>query len=360
VVFKDKQIGHFINSRFVSLRVNAFLSEGKKIREKHKVRGFPTVLFLNAKGEEVDRICGFDGKKDAYFKIIKDYAAGKNTLAKMRADVKAKPGSLEINYKLAKKYLSHWDRDAAAPYFYKILKFDPQDKKGLKTEALCHTALFESGSKKNIEPLLSFIASNTDKEFFEMSYYGLVTFYAKQKKDPQKVIKIFEEGLEKMPANAGFMKNYARYVIGEKIENKYDLAIELAKKAVTLAPKKDKQYAYMELGYFFQNMKRFADAEKTFLKILKLWPDFTGAIYQLGRNVVFSGQDLKKGLAYFEKYLQIKPKAGDPVWADARWRMGMIYEKLGDKKQAAVQYKEALKLNPDHQNSKDSLKKLTS
>jgi Tfp pilus assembly protein PilF len=38
--------------------------------------------------------------------------------------------------------------------------------------------------------------------------------------------------------------------------------------------------------------------------------------------------------------------------------MGLIYEKLGDPKQAASEYKKALKLNPDHENSKEALKKL--
>lgn len=359
MVFKDKKVGDYVNSHFVSLRVNAYKGEGKEIRKKYKVRVFPTVLFLNSRGEEVDRICGFDGKKESYLKILKDYAAGKNTLAKMLSDVTAKPSSLDINYKLAKKYLSHWNRDEAAPYFFKVLKLDPQDKKGYKTEALCHTSLFEAGKKDNVEPLLSFIANNKNKEFFAMSYNGLATYYAK-KKDPKKVIATFEEGLKKIPENVGFIVSYARYIVREKIEDRYDRAVELTKKAVALTPEEQKHDAYMQLGYFFQDMKRFKDAEKTFLKVLKLWPDFTNAIYQLGRNAFFSGEDLEKGLSYFKEYLSLKPKAGDPEWADARWRMGMIYEKLGDKKKAAAQYKEALKLNPEHPESKKALKKLGS
>jgi len=161
-----------------------------------------------------------------------------------------------------------------------------------------------------------------------------------------------------MPDNADFMVSYAQYVVREKIESQFDRAVELAKKAVTLVPEKQRCDAYMQLGYFFQQIKRFGDAEKTFLKVLELWPDNAGAIYQLGRNAVFSGDNLEKGLSYFEEYLKHQPQGGDPEWADARWRMGMIYEKLGDKQKAVAQYKEALKLNPEHQNSKEALKKL--
>jgi len=359
VVFKDTKAGNFINSRFVSLRFNALKAEGNKLRKKYQVAVFPTVLFLNAAGDEIDRVCGFSGEKDAYLKIIADYAAGKNTLQSMLVEVKSKPDSIDVNYKLAKKYSSRYQRDKAAPYYYNVLKLDPGDKKGHKTEALCHTALHEARAKKNVEPLLKFIAANTDKKFFWMSYYGLATYYAKAKKT-EKAIAVFEEGLKKMPEHANWMTHYARHIVSEKIEEKYDRAVELAKKAVTVTPEKYKQSAYMQLGHFFQDLKKFKEAEETFLKILKNWPDYTGAIYQLGRNTVFSGKNLEKGLSYFKQYLKHKPKAGDPEWEDAYWRMGMIYEKLGDKKQAVAQYKEALKLNPNHQNSKDSLKKLGS
>ncbi|MCK5059402.1 MAG: tetratricopeptide repeat protein [Candidatus Aminicenantes bacterium] len=359
MVFKDKKAGNYINSRFVSLRFNALKADGNELRKKYQVAVFPTVLFLNSAGDEIDRICGFDGDKDTYVKIITDYAAGKNTLKSILAEVKAKSGSVDVNYKLAKKYTSRYQRDKAAPYFQKVLKLDPEDKKGHKTEALCYTALHEARANKSITPLLSFIAANTDKEFFYMSYNGLASYYAKTKK-AEKAIAVFEEGLKKMPEHVGWLVNYARYIVGEKIESKYDRAAELAKKAVTLTPEKYKQPAYMQLGYLFQDMKKFKKAEETFLNILKTWPDYTGAIYQLGRNAVFSGKNLEKGLSYFKQYLEHKPKAGDPEWADAYWRMGMIYEKLGDKKKAAAQYKEALKLNPNHPNSKDSLKKLDS
>jgi hypothetical protein len=34
------------------------------------VNGFPTVFFLASQGNEIDRICGFDGSKDNYFKTL--------------------------------------------------------------------------------------------------------------------------------------------------------------------------------------------------------------------------------------------------------------------------------------------------
>lgn len=359
MVFKDKKVGDFVNSHFVSPRIHALKGDGKELGKKYDVRVFPTVLFLDAEGGEIDRACGFDGNKDDFFKIIKDYAAGKNTLVKMLSEVKANPDNLEINYKVAKKYLSRYENEKATPYFYKVLKLDPGDKKGYKTEATCYTALHEARFNKNVKPLLSFIAGNTNKEFYSVSYYGLISYYMKEK-NTAKVNEVFEEALKKMPEDIGLMVGYSRYIFREKLESKYGRALELAKKTVTLAPEKEKHNAYMDLGYFYQDIKKFKEAEEAFLKVLKIKPDYTGAIYQLGRNIVFSGENLKKGLSYFQEYLKHKPKDGDPEWADAHWRMGLIYEKLDDKKQAASEYKKALKLKPGHEEAQKALKKLAS
>ena len=277
----------------------------------------------------------------------------------MLSEVKRDSDNVDINFRLGKKYMSRWEYNKAVPYFYKVLKLDPNDQKGYRTESLCRTSVYESRVNKNIKSLLSFIASNTDEAFFMPSYHGLARYYSKEKNN-KKVIHTFEEGMKKMPENTRWMTDYARYIINKKIENQYERAIKLARKAIELSPEKKKLQSYMQLGYFFQDLKRFEEAEKTFLKILKIWPDERGAIYQLGRNVVFSGKNLKKGLSYFNEYLKHKPKPGNPGWADAHWRMGMVYEKLGDKKQAAKEYKRALKLNPDHISSKKSLEKLGS
>ena len=161
-----------------------------------------------------------------------------------------------------------------------------------------------------------------------------------------------------MPENTEFIVNGIRYISQNKIKDKYERGMELAKKVVESKP--GEIDTYMEIGYFYQEIENFEKAEEIFLKCLKIWPDNTSPIYQLGRSIVFSGKDLEKGLSYFREYLKHKPAADDPQWADAHWRMGLIYEKLGDTQQAASEYKEALKLNPEHKNAKEALEKLGS
>lgn len=355
MVFKDNKIGRFVNTHFISLRINALVGEGKKLREKYKVKGFPTVLFLDPFGNEIDRICGFDGNKDAYFKIIGDYADGKNTLLKMLSEVKKSPDDIDLNFKLGKKYVSRWERENAFPYFSKVIKLDPADKRGFNTESKCHVAVHEARSNKNIKPLLAFVANNSDKRFFDMSYSGLIIYY-RNMKNHQKVVETAEEALKKMPGNSQWMLYYVRYIHDHKIERKYDRGKKLIEEVLNIKPRKIE--TYLEVGYLYQHIKKYKKAEEVFLKCLTIWPDDKAPVYQLGRNTVFSGKDLKKGLSYFQEYLKHKPKSTDPSWAAALWRMGMIYEKLGDKKQAVVCYKKALILEPKHKASKEALEKI--
>jgi len=62
--------------------------------------------------------------------------------------------------------------------------------------------------------------------------------------------------------------------------------------------------------------------------------------------------------SWYKKYLEHKPKPNNPTWAYAHWRLGMVYEKLGNKEQAISEYEKAIELDPDNKEAKESLKKV--
>lgn len=115
---------------------------------------------------------------------------------------------------------------------------------------------------------------------------------------------------------------------------------------------------YFNLGYFYQKREKFDKAGETFQKIFKIEPDNLGVYYQLGRNVIFSGKDLEKGITYFKKYLEKEPSGNNPSWSYAHWRLGILYEKLDSKDQAITEYKKALELDPENKEAKEALGKI--
>ncbi len=318
MVFQDKAVGDFVNERFVSLKVDAAKGWGKESRKEYKVLGFPTVVFLDAKGEEIDRIVGFNNKKDKYFSTLKDYANGKNTLVKYLAEIKADPDNIKLNFKLGKKYLARFEGKDAAPYFKKVLQLDPENKNGYNDESRCQVAMNEVWASKNIKPLLEVISSLKDQKLLQQCYSTLVRHYMRAKK-PEKVVETFETAIQ-------------------RLDNKVE--------------------GLMELGFYYQGKKEYIKAHETFLRCLKHNANAGGAIYQLGKTALLSGKNLKTGLSYLNKYLTYKPKPGEPEWADARWRRGLIFEKQGDVKQAVNEYKQALKLNEKHEAALKELKRL--
>lgn len=59
-VYSDAAVAAEVNKDFVALKVNPEKGQANKdFVEKYTVRGFPTILFLNGKGEEIHRLVGF-------------------------------------------------------------------------------------------------------------------------------------------------------------------------------------------------------------------------------------------------------------------------------------------------------------
>ena len=112
------------------------------------------------------------------------------------------------------------------------------------------------------------------------------------------------------------------------------------------------------LGAFFGGQKRWAEAREIFQKRLEAAPDDAFAIYQLGRVAYFSGEDLDKGVACFERYLALPVPEDGPTHADARWRKGLLLEKLGKTPAAIAEYREALKADPAHRGARRELERL--
>jgi len=57
-VFTDGRVSDFFNQSFLNLKVNAEKGEGIALARKFNVGAYPTMIFLNGKGVEKERIVG--------------------------------------------------------------------------------------------------------------------------------------------------------------------------------------------------------------------------------------------------------------------------------------------------------------
>lgn len=57
--FKDKTAGDYFNQNMISMKIDMEKGEGPEFAMKYGVRAYPTLLFINAKGEVIHRVLGY-------------------------------------------------------------------------------------------------------------------------------------------------------------------------------------------------------------------------------------------------------------------------------------------------------------
>lgn len=343
MVWQNNEVGQFVAGKFVSLRVTVTDKDYKQYREDYNVRGTPTVLFLDDQGKEIDRIVGFDGKKDEYFQTLRDYAAGKNTLPTLLAQITESPEDVDINYKMAQKYIDRYELDKAQPYFEKVLELDPEDQKGYRVEATYQIALNEARTNKNIEPLKAFIATDPGEKYLETAYTTLAFHYQRQMENDQ-MVATFEKALAKMPENARLMLSFASSIFSNKIESQYEKGLALNEKAKELDPELELS-TYYNMVQHYQNIKDTDKLVETFEEAIQKWPDNTGLKSYFASTIYRSRIESQydRGIALAEKAVETTPQAGF-YW----YTLGQLYQAKGVQDKAVEALKKALELDPEN------------
>jgi cytochrome c-type biogenesis protein CcmH/NrfG len=141
-----------------------------------------------------------------------------------------------------------------------------------------------------------------------------------------------------------------------KKENNFDLAAQSYEAAAAADPASADPYYAM--GMMYQTNREWDKAFIAFETAVKVDPTATEALYQIGRTGVFSEQETDKAIAALQKYITLEPEEGQPTVANARWRLGLLYEIKGDVAAARAEYNAALLLNPDDENVSKELERL--
>lgn len=128
-------------------------------------------------------------------------------------------------------------------------------------------------------------------------------------------------------------------------DGKLAIAEARLRAAVTAAPEvADHRFA---LGYFYVDHERWDRAFAVFEEIAQDFPDERQALFQIGKVAALSGRRLATGEDALRRYLQHKPRSGEPPHAWAHFRLGKIYEHRAALEKAAAEYELAQALDPN-------------
>lgn len=139
-------------------------------------------------------------------------------------------------------------------------------------------------------------------------------------------------------------------------EKEFDLAVEELKKCIDAQP--DEIEYHYTLGMIYQETERYDDAFEAFERALGIDPLAAGPLYQIGRTAAFSGKNLERGIECLLSYLGREAEPGNPGHDGAYWRLGMIYEKQGNRDKARQSFERAIELNPSEKRYRESINAL--
>jgi tetratricopeptide (TPR) repeat protein len=163
-------------------------------------------------------------------------------------------------------------------------------------------------------------------------------------------------------------------------------AIEVANQIKKIKPAE----GYRQMGNVYMHEKKTAEAEKEFIEMAKVDPNYVGglanfyvgqkqfdkafsmfedelkknpedyvSIYQIGKTSAVSGQRLERGEECLKKYFSYSPKQNEPSHAGANMRLAQIKEKRGQKAEAKKLFETALKLDGNLKEAKEGLERVS-
>lgn len=294
-VYTNKEVVDYANAHQVNWKTDAE-KEGVDLAKKYNVTGFPTLVFVDADGNEIDKIVGFYPAKD-FLEMIKKINDGKSTLTYFQNYQKNNPADLKANLDLANKLIEAGKTDDAAKYLKYIIEQDAQNAAGYTDDAEFNLAMLSDKNKKaetyiaDVNALLiKYPETNLDKD----AKFFLGDKYPELKQEDES-LKLYNELAVKYPDDE-MLKIYtgfyymgkARSVMNDSAATKEQIADALNKSEMGMP--------YLTGGIFeasLNNIKSalyyklgdMENAKKSVDRAIELWPD--NKTYNKQKNKVY-------------------------------------------------------------------------
>lgn len=140
-------------------------------------------------------------------------------------------------------------------------------------------------------------------------------------------------------------------------EKHFDVALVAYERAAKEFPGKREPFFW--IAGHHSRQKQYGKAFDTMEKFLAEQPGDPSALFQIGAFAAASGERLDRGEECLKLYLQHSPKPDEPSLVSAHYRLGLLYEKKGNRDLARQEYTTALELDPSRQDARDALKKIS-
>ena len=180
--FTDERVIDFAKQNLISKKIDAEKGNGPELKKKYRVRGYPTILFLDSQGVEIDRIVGYRPPEEFLIELnrIKN---GENTISEILARYKQNKHHYPTQIDLAEKYVTLNLPDSArnvldAIYYKQKKKSQIDFSVAFKTSKLYYSIGSLDNSIELLDQIVDSGVDSSDSGYF----YGLL-YKAKRDKD---------------------------------------------------------------------------------------------------------------------------------------------------------------------------------
>jgi len=158
-----------------------------------------------------------------------------DSISGMIEQLKKTPGDVHLMHRIAKQHQADKDDYEASLVYEEILKRDPGDTYGYRTEALFWKASYDGVIWKKPEGLISFISEHPDYRDIQNAHVFLAKTYLRRG-EMDRAVQTYHDALKVFEKDAEFYNSYAWWVYENKVTTEYDTAIRHARTALEWKP----------------------------------------------------------------------------------------------------------------------------
>ncbi len=282
-VYNNKKVVRYAEENQINWKTDAE-KEGKDLAKKYGVSGYPTLVFVDSDGNEIDKIVGFYPAPD-FLENIKKINERRSTLAYLQNNYNSNKTDLKANMELATKLVEQDKADDAKQYLNYIISQDPSNSAGYTDDAELTLAMMSVKDKApeayitDINALLiKYPKSNLQKD----AKIFLADKYSEAKNDDD-AFKTYKSLIKKYPKDDMVRFYMGQYYLGKarKINSDTLAAASDYKDAIKNI---NKSLPYFKGGIFeassynvmadvYYKLGDMKKAQRSIDKALVLWPD---------------------------------------------------------------------------------------
>jgi tetratricopeptide (TPR) repeat protein len=360
MTFADATVGAWAKKNVVAVKIDAEKGEGRRLSQRYAVRAFPTILFLDTAGNELDRISGVFGPAD-FIKAAEAILSGRTPLAEAIARL-GKTWDPALGGNVAAQLAQRNDLARLAPIARFAVENDPELAEPGAREAFLYRVSLEDAAEK-LSPETLDVIDSVAPRFGDDPRVAILRLAAAReyarRGDVALARSSVKAGLKGLAEGSSFEADlYAALAAAERAGRKPEAALAAARKAVALSERAGGAGWYrvvrlLDLAEALLFAGQRDEAKKTVAAALENSPA-DPSLHARGSALLLRLKDSAGAVARARRAVELS-QGGD---ARAQSALGEALAASGDAKGATAAFARAVELEPENAATKKRLDEL--